>query len=203
MKRPFRAAPERQRGFLHGNRSSGGAGGAKRSHMPRRGCHRRWLGVDRHELSFRPNKSVEQINRSLGSARDDKRTPGMTGIQVVKGKILIFMTILLIINSSNWRYVILPDSMTSPISWGRSPREKAFRREKTGKGRRVLQAATTHNALKVLKIPRILLFPTQRQHLPTFHQLKHNLLVKKWQLLFQKSQTWSYLSWTRTLLLSS
>ena len=38
---PNRAAPERQLGFLQGNRSSAGAGGAKRSRMPRRGCHRR------------------------------------------------------------------------------------------------------------------------------------------------------------------
>ena len=41
LKGPFRAAPERQRGFLQGNRSSGGAGAAKRSRMPHRGCHRR------------------------------------------------------------------------------------------------------------------------------------------------------------------
>ena len=41
MGRPDRAAPERQRGFLHGNRSSAGAGVAKRSRMPHRGCHRR------------------------------------------------------------------------------------------------------------------------------------------------------------------
>ena len=41
---PFRAAPERQRGFRHGNRSSGGAGGAQRSRMPRRGCHRQVTG---------------------------------------------------------------------------------------------------------------------------------------------------------------
>ena len=52
-------------------------------------------------------KSVEGINRSLGSARDDKkdarddkRTPGMTGIPVINDKILIFNIILLNINSS-------------------------------------------------------------------------------------------------------
>ena len=41
---PNRAAPERQLGFLQGNRSSAGAGGAKRSRMPRRGCHRQVTG---------------------------------------------------------------------------------------------------------------------------------------------------------------
>ena len=41
LKGPYRAAPERQRGFLQGNRSSAGAGVAKRSRMPHRGCHRR------------------------------------------------------------------------------------------------------------------------------------------------------------------
>ena len=53
-------------------------------------------------------KSVEGIDRSLGSARDDKkdarddkRTPGMTGIPVINDKILIFRIILLNINSSN------------------------------------------------------------------------------------------------------
>ena len=41
---PNRAAPERQRGFRQGNRGSGGAGAAKRSRMPRRGCHRQVTG---------------------------------------------------------------------------------------------------------------------------------------------------------------
>ena len=41
LKGPFRAAQERHRGFLQGNRSSEGAGAAKRSRMPHRGCHRR------------------------------------------------------------------------------------------------------------------------------------------------------------------
>ena len=44
MGRPFRAAPERQRGSRHGNRSSAGAGAAKRSRMPHRGCHRQVTG---------------------------------------------------------------------------------------------------------------------------------------------------------------
>ena len=51
MERPFRAAPERQRGFRQrqrgfrqGNRRSGGAGAVKRSRMPLRGCHRQVTG---------------------------------------------------------------------------------------------------------------------------------------------------------------
>ena len=41
---PVTAAPERQRGFQKGNRSSAGAGGAQRSRMPRRGGHRKVTG---------------------------------------------------------------------------------------------------------------------------------------------------------------
>ena len=52
---PFRAAPERQRGFLRGNRSSGGAGVAKRSRMPHRGCHRRRQGVDSRDFRKGPS----------------------------------------------------------------------------------------------------------------------------------------------------
>ena len=37
--------------FPGGNRGSAGAGRAKRSRMPRRGCHRKVTGVDRHTVS--------------------------------------------------------------------------------------------------------------------------------------------------------
>ena len=64
MERPFRAAQERQRGFRHGNRSSGGAGEAQRSRMPRRGCHRQVTGGGQAKVArpSGPHRNVSEVS---------------------------------------------------------------------------------------------------------------------------------------------
>ena len=64
MERPFRAAPERQRGFRQGNRSSGGAGAAKRSRMPLRGCHRQVTGGGKTMVArpSGPHRNVSEVS---------------------------------------------------------------------------------------------------------------------------------------------
>ena len=64
MERPFRAAPERQRGFRQENRRSGGAGAAKRSRMPHRGCHRKVTGGGQAKVArpSGPHRSVSEVS---------------------------------------------------------------------------------------------------------------------------------------------
>ena len=61
--RSDRAAPERQRGFLHGNRRSAGAGAAKRSRMPHRGRHRKVTGGRQAKVArpSGPHRSVSEV----------------------------------------------------------------------------------------------------------------------------------------------
>ena len=123
MERPIRAAPERQRGFRQGNRSSGGAGAAKRSRMPRRGCHRQVTGGGKtkvarpsgphrnvSEVSVRETDAVEVPAQRSGAACPAGAVTagdwGWTGRisyrnPVINDKILIFRIILLNIISSN------------------------------------------------------------------------------------------------------
>ena len=63
-RKTFRAAPERQRGFRKENRSSEGAGAAKRSRMPRRGCHRQVTGGRQTKVArpSGPHRSVSEVS---------------------------------------------------------------------------------------------------------------------------------------------
>ena len=64
LERPDRAAPERQRGSRRGNRSSGGAGAAKRSRMPHRGRHRKVTGGGQTKVArpSGPHRSVSEVS---------------------------------------------------------------------------------------------------------------------------------------------
>ena len=71
---PNRAAPERQLGFLYGNRSSAGAGGARRSRMPRRGCHRQVAGGGQTGFPEWPNRAAPE--RQLGFLQGNRSSAG-------------------------------------------------------------------------------------------------------------------------------
>ena len=173
MGRPFRAAPERQRGFQeeteqwrcrrseaephaptglspsgdwgwtdriseralqgrtgasarfpHRNRSSAGAGAAKRSRMPRRGCHRQVTGGGQTGFLKGPFRAAPERQRGFRKETEQRRCRrseaephAPTGLSpsgdwgwtdrisvrnpVKNDKILIFRIILLNINSSN------------------------------------------------------------------------------------------------------